>query len=158
MKIRVRQIKRILKDRPGFLTALQEALPHTGLDTTFPGTIQFVFLPKGQMAELNGLHLHHTGATDVITYDLRDDLGPLMPGESPDSRIIAEIYICPDVAAEYAEICGTSQSHELFLYAVHGMLHLAGEDDLDDTSRVSMRAAESRVLKAVAVHYDLNKF
>ena len=35
------------------------------------------------------------------------------------------------------------------LYIVHGMLHAAGEDDLEESARLSMRAAETRLLTAL---------
>ena len=126
--------------------ALDAALPLAGLDTTEDGLIDFVLVTPFRMSRLNALHLHHEGTTDVITYDWRGQaaLGPAA-GETP----LAEIFICPQVAREYARQLGTTASHELLLYAVHGLLHLAGEDDLDEASRRSMRAAESRVMSAL---------
>ena len=40
------------------------------------------------------------------------------------------------------------------LYIVHGMLHAAGEDDLEDSARLSMRAAEARLLTALAREFS----
>ena len=161
MHIRLRQLDRALHRRAAFMKALEDALPLAGLPPSERGILQIVFLPRDEMAELNALHLHHEGATDVITYDLREKSAnvPLLPGESPDSRVLAELYVCPSVATEYAISCHTSLSHELFLYCIHGMLHLAGEDDLTETARASMRAAERRVLDAVkALGHDINSF
>ncbi len=99
------------------------------------------------MTSLNALHLGHQGVTDVITYDLRNpDL--LFPAD--EEPVLAEIYLCPQVALQNAGLYGQSPSRELFLYALHGLLHLQGEDDLDDRARASMRAAENRIMQAMA--------
>jgi probable rRNA maturation factor len=71
----------------------------------------------------------------VLAFDLR--------GEA----VAGEVYVCPAVAAEAAARFGTSLADECVLYAVHGMLHLAGFDDLDAASRRAMRRAEQRILR-----------
>ena len=129
-----------------FRRLLEAALPLAGLDTAADGLVSFVLVTPARMARLNAMHLHHEGTTDVITYDWR---GQTTFGPAEDETPLAEIFICPQVAREYARRLGTTASHELLLYAVHGLLHLAGEDDLDEASRRSMRAAEARVLSAL---------
>ena len=98
------------------------------------------------MAELNERHLQHHGSTDVLTFDLRDN-SPLPQDESLDDCVTAEVYICPEVAVQYATDHQLDPSRELLLYAVHGMLHLAGYDDIDESDRANMRQAEARVMK-----------
>ncbi len=145
----VRNLKR-------FQQALECALPHTGLDATAPGILRFIMVTRSRITSLNGLHLHHEGATDVITYDLRS--GFALPPELCEDEVVGEIYFCPDVAKEQAPNFSSSASRELFLYAVHGMLHLGGEDDLTDEARASMRKAEQRVLDQVSKHFNLEEF
>ncbi|MGN0879570.1 MAG: rRNA maturation RNase YbeY [Oligosphaeraceae bacterium] len=133
-----------LRGRRRFETILRASQEICGL-SSFPGILSVVLLPRVEMTEMNALHLHHEGATDVITYDLR--------GEHPESHeaeeVVAELYICPEVALEYARAHGLSPSRELVLYAVHGMLHLSGQDDLTDAERVEMRRKESEALSAL---------
>lgn len=138
-----------------FKEAVEYALPFTGLDATADGVLQFIMLTRPKMTELNGLHLHHSGATDVITYDFRGGFSAEMIDED---ETIGEIYFCPAVAREQAPQFGTSASRELFLYAVHGMLHLAGEDDLTPEALASMRKAEQRVLAEVEKKFNLENF
>lgn len=140
---------------PQMLKALQFSLPATGLALDVPGRIDIVLVTRRRMIMLNGLHLHHPGATDVITYDLRDGFLLQQPGFEP---LLAEIYICPAVAIEQAPQYGETPSRELFRYAVHGLLHLAGEDDLTDEALASMRRAEARVLAVAETQYRLEGF
>jgi probable rRNA maturation factor len=148
-------VLRSVKNLQLFREAVEFALPLTGLDAKAAGVLQFIMLTRPKMTELNGLHLHHSGATDVITYDLR---GGFSADFADEDEIIGEIYFCPAVAREQAPAFGTSASRELFLYAVHGMLHLAGEDDLTPEALASMRKAEQRVLAAVEKKFDLENF
>ena len=98
------------------------------------------------MTALNQDFLGHEGATDVITFDLRPESGT--PAGAGDA--IAEIYVCPEVAIAAAARLGLPASRELVLYIVHGMLHLAGYDDLHPDKKRFMRRAEARALKLLA--------
>ena len=144
----VRQLQR-------FQAALESALPATGLDAAEPGRINLVLVTLPRIIRLNALHLHHSGATDVITYDLRG--GFALPDETGEP-VLAEIYICPAVARQQAPAFRQTPSRELFRYAVHGLLHLAGEDDLTPEQLASMRTAEERVLQVAEAHYSLEGF
>jgi probable rRNA maturation factor len=148
-----------LRQRGQFLALLRRAQRLAGgaIDDERRGVLQFVLLSVREMAALNHLHLQHQGATDVITYDFRDSLqvdDSLISAES--DLILAEIYLCPEIALESARKYQQSPSRELVLYAAHGLLHLYGEDDVDLISRAKMRAAEERVLTALAEEFDLD--
>lgn len=136
---------------------LDYALPFTGLSAQQPGTVRFIIVTPARMCALNMLHLGHEGPTDVITYDLRQE-GDFLSGVFGEEPLLAEIYLCPEVARQYAAKFGTTPAYELFLYAVHGLLHLGGEDDLTDEARASMRAAEKRVLTEVTNRFGLPDF
>ncbi|MGN0866979.1 MAG: rRNA maturation RNase YbeY [Oligosphaeraceae bacterium] len=138
-----------LRGLPRFRQALEAVLPLTGLPLDLPGEIQFILVTVPRMVRLNALHLHHQGPTDVITYDLRCPEGafPALPPEA-GLPVLAEIYLCPEVARRQAPAFGQSPSRELFRYAVHGLLHLAGEDDLTPEALQSMRRGEERLLAA----------
>ncbi len=119
-----------------------------------PGTLDVVLTASEAMAEMNQAFLGHVGRTDVLTFDLRGDAVP-MEGEDMEDVCVAEVYVCPDVAIEYSSKFGTTPSGELVLYIVHGMLHLAGEDDLEEGARDRMRLAEKRVLDGIAKRYSI---
>jgi probable rRNA maturation factor len=99
---------------------------------------------------LNEVHLGHEGPTDVIAFDLGEEVP--VPGEP---QVAGEIYVCLDVAVQMGTELGTGAAHELVLYCVHGMLHLAGLDDHEPTDRKRMRAAEARIMAELREIRDL---
>ena len=133
-----------LKNRSRFIRLLDAAQKICGLGEE-SGKLQIVLLPKEKMAEMNWNHLKHEGATDVLTFDLRND----DPSLCDEDAVVAEIYVCPEVAAEYALSHGLDMSRELALYAIHGMLHLTGQDDIADADRKEMRRKEEAVFSSL---------
>ncbi len=145
-----------LKYRARLLRVLKLAQQLAGLDGE-TGTLNLILTPSDVMATMNEAYLGHEGRTDVLTFDLRDtEVAHLQ--EDDTEECVAEVYVCPDVAVEYSAKFGTTPSRELVLYMVHGMLHLAGEDDLEEEARLSMRKAENRVMTALAERFSLEGF
>lgn len=95
------------------------------------------FLDSAAMEKMNGQCLGHAGDTDVISFDYR-------AGDDPDS--VVELIICPAAAAREAAKRELPYARELTLYLVHGLLHIAGFDDLKPELKRRMRRAERRVL------------
>ena len=118
------------------------------------GTLNVIITRPDAMAEMNEQFLQHHGRTDVLTFDLRGDCDFAVA----EDDCFAEVYVCPDVAVEYSAKFGTTPSYELTLYIVHGMLHLAGEDDLEDAARASMRQAEKRVMDGIKERFSVEGF
>ena len=143
---------------PALLDALEDVLPETGLDMETEGEIHICLVTRPRIVALNAMHLHHQGPTDVITYDLRG-AGDFMPPDESWTPVLAEIFVCPDVARRQSSLFGETPSRELFRYAVHGLLHLAGEDDLTPEALASMRKAEQRLIdSAIAKGHKLDDF
>jgi probable rRNA maturation factor len=96
---------------------------------------------------LNREHLDHDWPTDVISFVFENEDGMV------DGEIIASI----DTATRLARDAGWSPADELLLYVIHGLLHLAGLDDIEEHDRIAMRAAEKDCLLALnvpaATHY-----
>ncbi len=145
-----------LKNRHLFIRLLRQALSLTGFAAEQEAVLQFVLLSPAEMTELNALHLGHQGATDVITYDLRSE-NPLFSDQTEET-VLAEIYLCPEIAADNAKLYGQSASRELLLYAVHGILHLQGENDSTDEEKESMRKAEDKIMGALPENLDKVEF
>lgn len=91
--------------------------------------------------EINLRFLNHDTATDVISFSLGDD----------SDYLEGEIVISTDTAIREAPLAGWSAQEELLLYVVHGCLHLAGYDDIQDEDIREMRTAESQCLKKLGV-------
>ena len=165
-----------LKCRARLVRVLKLAQELAGLGEE-TGTLNLILTPSDVMATMNEAYLGHEGRTDVLTFDLRDaeaahlqvDDAEVAHLQEDDAEVahlqedeaeecVAEVYVCPDVAVEYSSKFGTTPSRELVLYLVHGMLHLAGEDDLEEEARLSMRKAENRVMTALAERFSLEGF
>jgi probable rRNA maturation factor len=132
-----------MKNRSVLLTMLRRAAILSGLSEQAgeDDELQVVLVDAAEITALNEAHLGHEGSTDVITFDLRD--GATGPGEP---QAVGEIYVCLDVAVQMGEELGSGSGHEMVLYCVHGMLHLAGLDDHSPPDCAEMRAAEARIM------------
>ena len=127
-------------------TALKAA-ELAGLPVSEDWILHLIFLPDRAMAAANEEYVGHQGSTDVITFGYFEADTPLFPGE-----IGVELLICPDAARREGEKRkNSSYSREVLLYMVHGLLHAAGEDDLDPVSRARMRRRERQVMKQLNV-------
>lgn len=98
-----------------------------------------VFVSDRELARMHGRWLDDASPTDVITFDLGDELaGPA-----------GELYVSVERARKVAAANGGSAARELALYLVHGVLHLCGHDDHRPRERLRMRRAERRVLASL---------
>jgi probable rRNA maturation factor len=88
--------------------------------------LSITLLSSREMARLNRAHLGHRGATDVITFALGDD---------GSGVLVADIYICPEVARAQAAEWGVGVRDELMRLVVHGTLHACGWDHPVDAGR-----------------------
>jgi probable rRNA maturation factor len=90
--------------------------------------------------EIADLHLRYMaieGPTDVITF----------PGDEPGSGGHAgDIAVSVDTAAIQARDAGHSLGREIAYLCLHGLLHLARYDDLDDDSRHQMLRRQEDLL------------
>lgn len=90
--------------------------------------LSIVFVGSFRMRNINKKFLGHDYVTDVITFEH------------------GEIIICPKQARQNALHHGTSLAHEIDLYVVHGLLHLAGYDDHAPKDIRRMRMMETALL------------
>lgn len=111
-----------------------------------PGELSLVFLTDPALARLHADFLADPTVTDVITFE-----------GDPAHGVAGEICISVDAALRHtasrpsakAPLPRATFSAELFLYVVHGWLHLAGYDDLRPAKKRIMRRAEARALRLV---------
>lgn len=112
--------------------------------------LSVVIVDDTKMAELNKHHLNHTGPTDVLTFDLRDDLNAPEHSDGP-TRIEGEIVISHDTAKREAAKREHPIQDELALYVVHGILHLLGFDDHEQGDAARMHSIEDDILESVGL-------
>lgn len=101
--------------------------------------ISVFLVGEKRMTELNERHVHHSGPTDVITFDYRDETRPGWLG--------GDIFVCTPVALEQAAQFGVPWQEEILRYIIHGILHLCGMQDHTATGFRRMKQEEKRLLK-----------
>lgn len=106
--------------------------------------ISVALVNDATMAQLNRKHLGHNGATDVLSFDLRD-------AANEETAIDGEIVMSVDMAVKQARKRGHSVEAELALYAVHGTLHLLGYDDRRKADAARMHAMENEILTSIGI-------
>ena len=95
-------------------------------------------------AIMAGLHERFMGdarATDVLTFDLRDD--------PRSNEIEGEIVVSAETARREAVRRRLEPDAELLRYVIHGVLHLLAMDDRTAAGRRRMRRAETRTLNGL---------
>lgn len=88
--------------------------------------------------------------TDVLAFP-DDRQGPF--GGQP--RYLGDVLISYPRAEEQAAAAGHSTLAELQLLVVHGLLHLLGYDDEEESEWARMRAAQEEVLSGLGVKVNL---
>lgn len=121
-------------------------LAGTGLDAENPLGVNI--LSSRKMEEVNWDFLQHTGDTDVICFNYREDEEGFGTG--------VDILICPAFALREAQKRDLPYAREITLYLVHGLLHAAGYDDLKPELKRKMRRAEKRVMTVLEKEFDLS--
>ena len=104
---------------------------------------------------LNRNYRNKDAATDVLSFPLEEELED---NEEPDvfggpaERMLGDIVISIEKAAEQAEEYGHSIERELAFLAVHGMLHLLGHNhEADVAAERIMRSEEKRILAELGI-------
>ncbi|MDQ8162076.1 MAG: rRNA maturation RNase YbeY [Gemmatimonadota bacterium] len=90
--------------------------------------LSITFVSTRASATLNRRHLGHRGPTDVITFAL---------GADPSGAVLADIYICPDVARAQAKEFGVGVREEIARLVVHGTLHACGFEHPEGEGRLT---------------------
>ncbi len=107
-------------------------------------TIHFVSVDE--ICKLHEEYFDDPSPTDCISFpiDLEDEDDE---EDEDDYKVMGDVFVCPQVAIEYAIANNGNPYWETTLYVVHGLLHLMGYDDIDELDEKKMRAAESRHMK-----------
>ncbi len=101
--------------------------------------VRIILAHHETVTELNRTWLQHDYDTDVLSFVI----------EESEQGLEGEVYVDSETAAERHEEFGTSYEKEVLRYVVHGLLHLAGHDDLTAEGRRLMTHLENRYLESV---------
>ncbi len=101
------------------------------------------FVNKAKITSLHGIYFQDETPTDCISFPIDSIHDNVYP------KVIGEVFVCPEVALEYSKEHDISFESELTLYVIHGLLHLIGYDDIEETDRQIMREKEAYVMKSL---------
>ena len=99
------------------------------------------FVDDDYMTELHIKWMDEPGTTDVLSFPM--DM-PQTPGEAVT---LGDIVISPVVAAEQAKAQGHSIEHEIYILAVHGLLHIIGYDHADKAEEKVMFDLQEKIVR-----------
>ncbi|EMI15819.1 protein belonging to Uncharacterized protein family UPF0054 [Rhodopirellula maiorica SM1] len=133
---------------PDWYDRIRSAVTHASAFRGYShGEIGVRVTNDAEIRQINARHLDHDYETDVISFAYADE-PPTLEGE---------LVVSLETAQRVADRVGWSVENELLLYVVHGTLHIAGMDDLEDDVRQAMRDAECQVMQSLGikdiVHY-----
>ncbi|MCZ2099981.1 MAG: rRNA maturation RNase YbeY [Chitinophagales bacterium] len=93
--------------------------------------INYIFCSDEYLKDINVKYLNHDYYTDIITFPYRED-----------NVLQSDIYISVDRVAENANDYDVPFEDELRRVMIHGLLHLMGYDDHEDSDIAVIRAKE----------------
>lgn len=106
------------------------------------GEITILFTNDKQIRKLNLKYLGRNTSTDVLSFDNSID----------EDKILADIAISTDTTIRNARIFKTTPLYELYLYVIHGVLHILGYDDRTTKQRKIMDDKTNKIFKTLHLH------
>ena len=98
--------------------------------------VSIYFVTSRKISRLHEEFFDDPKTTDCISFPL-------------DEEHLGEIFVCPKTAIDYATAKGKDPFDETALYIVHGLLHCLGYDDLEPSSRRTMRKKEKSCMALI---------
>jgi probable rRNA maturation factor len=130
--------------RPVDVERLRDLAGHVLADRRVPPAMELNVLcvDRDAMTALNQTHMGGTGPTDVLAFPMD------LPGENlgGEPAILGDVVLCPEIAAAQAADHGVTETAELELLLVHGILHLLGHDHAEEEERREMFGLTDRIL------------
>ena len=103
--------------------------------------VNLVFVDVEEMTELHIKWMDEDGPTDVLSFPMD------MPAVENEAVTLGDIVIAPTVAAQQAATAGHSIDHEIFILAVHGLLHILGYDHANAADEKVMFTLQEDLVK-----------
>jgi len=122
------------KNRAGVKNYIWSLLKNEGYGVE---AINIIFASKREIKKINKSYLKHNYYTDVLTFDF----------STSNDRLIADIYVCPDIIKANSRIHNSSFKQELHRVIFHGILHLCGYNDKSVSDKEIMTNKENVYLE-----------
>ena len=103
------------------------------------GDISFTFCSDSFLLGINKKFLRHNTLTDIITF------------QYPADELSGEIFISIPRVKENAKKFNVSIQQELYRVIIHGVLHLCGYTDKNNSDKAMMSKREDYYLKRAAI-------
>lgn len=110
----------------------------------FQANLSIAFATDSEIRRLNYLYRRKNIATDVLAFSMRE--GKRL---KRDSSILGDIVISVERAKKQAKRFDSTFKRELYLYIIHGILHLVGYGDEKPSAKRLMRRKEIEILNAL---------
>ena len=98
--------------------------------------LSYIFCDDEYLLKINMEYLDHDTYTDIITFDY--SVGKILQGD---------IYVSTERVAENAETYNVKFEDELRRVLVHGVLHLCGYKDKEESDAALMRSKEEEKMQ-----------
>lgn len=114
----------------------------------FPGDLSLSLVDDAEMTDLHDRFSGDPTSTDVLAFPLEDPMGLGPRGE---------VILSVETAVREARARSLRPRGEVLLYAVHGILHLCGEDDHDPVKARRMDRRTLALLRELGVHHRIGR-
>ena len=108
------------------------------------GELSLVLVDDVRIAQLNQAYLNHPGATNVISFPMREgECNQINP------HLLGDVVISMDTCAAEAAAAGLALEKRLDQLMIHGILHLFGYDHVRNKTKARAMEAKSEALLAL---------
>ena len=104
--------------------------------------LSIVFATDSEIKRLNNKYLGRNEVTDVISFPMRE--GKRL---KKDNSILGDIVVSVDRSKKQAREFDSTFKKEMYLYIIHGILHLVGYTDEKGIERKKMQRKEESILR-----------
>ncbi|MFC1624097.1 rRNA maturation RNase YbeY [Candidatus Omnitrophota bacterium] len=106
--------------------------------------LSLLFVTDLYIKRLNWKYRRVNSKTDVLAFSMRE--GDDIPKDSP---ILGDVVVSTETAKREAIKRSRPVQKEIYLYLVHGILHLLGYDDKKPNDRRKMKLKEEKLLEVL---------
>ncbi|MBR6756437.1 MAG: rRNA maturation RNase YbeY [Peptococcaceae bacterium] len=108
--------------------------------------VAILFVDNETIREMNNTYRDKDTATDVLSFPMYEADEEI---DDEEEILFGDIVISLERAQEQAEEFGHSLEREVMYLLVHGLLHLAGFDHMEEEEKEEMRREEEKLLAVI---------